>query len=100
MSLHQFDFLGIRLIQGRVIDHQHAALSLDLGGRFSPQRRRIRFLSMQQSGKGIMRRRVDGLWLHPRRFRRTAHLRRRDQKIDVGFISDFRWIHGAFVHYP
>ena len=100
MALRQLDFLGIRLIQGRVINHQHTPLSLDLWGGFLPQRRRIRFLAMQQAGKRIIRRRIGPLGLHPRRLRRTAHLRRPNQKIDIRFILNFRSVHGPFVYDP
>ena len=89
MPTHPFDFPGIRFIQRRIIHHQDTATAGNLPGGFSPQCRRIRFQPAQQTSEGISRwHRLVGL--HARRLRRAAHPRCRHQKIDVGFISDFR----------
>ena len=90
MPAHPFDFPGIRFIQRRIIRHQDTATAGNLPGGFSPQYRCIRFQPVQQTSEGIMRRWHRLVGLRARHLRRAAHPRRRDQKIDVGFISDFR----------
>ena len=89
VPLDQRDFLSIRFVQRRIIDHQHPTVPLNLSGGFPPERRGIRFQAVQQPGEGIMGRHRAPLRLHPRRFGRAAHLRRGNQKVDVISVADF-----------
>src|SRR5512143_3611207 len=95
MPLHQFDFLGIGLVQSRIIDHPNTALPLNLPGSFTPKRRGVRLQAMQETGKGIVCRHQRLLRLYSCSFGRAVHLRGSDQKIDVVFVSHFRRVHTA-----
>ena len=54
---------------------------------------------MQQVGKRIMRQSLILVRLCPLRYRRAAHLRGRNQKLDVIFIGHFWWVHFAFYSF-
>ena len=80
----------LRKVYSESIVHHHPVEPIYLGYRFPPPGRGIRFQSVQQPSKRIMRREITLLRLHPRRFRRTAYLQRGNQKVDVIFVSYFK----------
>lgn len=90
---HQGHFLGIRLVQRRVVEHQHPLGFVDLGLAFLPQCRRIWFQSQQQPREEIMRRCIATRRLHPTRFQATVAGLGRYDKIDVILFIAFRSVH-------
>ncbi len=96
---HQVNLVGKGFIQRRIVNDKDACGEFDLGAGFFPERRGIGFEPMKQARKGIVGGRRLSVRRNPCRFDTGACARRRNQKVDVFFVSDFWWIHSAFLHY-
>jgi hypothetical protein len=93
MVCDQVDLMGIRRIQGGIIQDQHAAHGLHIGCDFLPQGCRVGWLAMEQAHKGIVR-----WWKHCLRgtlgrFRAGVHALRGNQDVNVINIDHFWCVH-------
>jgi hypothetical protein len=81
MPMDWFDILGVKLVEGRIIQDQNAVVFTDQGLDFAVEGFRIGSEPMQQARVSIVSWRIVGWWLTACRFTATRGSRSRDQKV-------------------
>ena len=93
MARHQFDPLGIGLVQGGIVQSQHAALKGDQSLRLSPQRLGIGRLSCEQAREGVMGWRRAPFRMTAGGLSTTEGALSGDQEVDVVVVCTLGWVH-------
>ena len=81
----------------KVVSHQDALIAGDVLFGFEPQRRRVRFQAVQQTGERVMRGTVGLERLDPRGFSAGKDSGRGHQEVDVIQIGHFCSVHGQTI---
>ena len=79
--MHQGNLLGIRLVQGGVVNNQQAACSIEELFGLLPQRRGIGFKPVEEPIEGIVGRALWLVWLHTRALGAGHHARCCQQEV-------------------
>ena len=100
VSSDQRHVTGVGLIQGAVIDYQHAFSQVYQWLDFLPQPLAVGRQTLQQTRVGVMRWGSLFSGVCQRGFHTTKHALGCDQKVDVIHFVAFRWVHAPSVACP
>jgi hypothetical protein len=95
--MHQGNLLGIGFIQGGIINNQQAACPIKQQFGLAPQRRGVRFESVEQPIQSIVGRTLRAVRLHTRAFGTRHYTRCRQQEVDIIEIGHFRFVHRVII---
>jgi hypothetical protein len=97
MPMHQFDFVGIRLVQRGVVEDEQAAGAVNRLLGFAPEWRAIRFKALKEARERVMGSTAWPFWLDACGFGTRDHLGCGEKKVDVVQISHFGCIHRCMI---
>ena len=86
----QVDRLGIRFVERRIVDDQHAAGAVDQGPGFLPEGLRVGLQAEQEPGEGVVGWGIAGLRLHLGGLHAGEELGTGDDEVDVVNGGAFR----------
>jgi len=93
VPVYQLHLARVRLIERGIVENEHAACALNLSLHLLPERGGVGFQAVQQPREGVVGERTPVMRLYPHCLSRAHDTRRRDQELDVVFVTAAWCIH-------